>query len=156
MSPTLKTFGKHAVDETYDFIICGGGTTGCTLATRLVLRPSRPSVLLLEAGLHNSFLEFTSMPLGWTVGFDISHDWNLINKKSTVLNDREVKLSRGRYLGGCSGCNGTLCVRGVKEDFDDWNMEGWPGDEVWGWMNKVGDSDSLSLLRLADDNTFEF
>ncbi|CCX04314.1 Similar to L-sorbose 1-dehydrogenase; acc. no. Q47944 [Pyronema omphalodes CBS 100304] len=97
MSPTLKTFGKHALNDTYDFIICGGGTTGCTLATRLALQPSRPSVLLLEAGLHNSFLEFTSMPLGWTAGFDISHDWNLINKKSTVLNDREVKLSRAWF-----------------------------------------------------------
>lgn len=33
--------------------------------------------------------------------------------------------------------NGTLCVRGTKQDYDDWNMPGWSGDEVFGYMKKV-------------------
>ena len=51
--------------------------------------------------------------------------------------DRQVKLSRGRFLGGCSGCNGTLCIRGNKQDYDDWGLEGWGGDDFFNYMRKV-------------------
>lgn len=51
--------------------------------------------------------------------------------------DRQVKLSRGRFLGGCSGCNGTLCIRGNKQDYDDWGLEGWSGDDFFNYMRKV-------------------
>lgn len=54
------------------------------------------------------------------------------------INERQVKLSRGKYLGGCSGCNGTLCIRGSRQDFDDWGLQGWSGDEFFGYMRKVG------------------
>ena len=57
------------------------------------------------------------------------------------INDRRVKLSRGKYLGGCSGCNGTLCIRGTKQDYDDWGLEGWSGEEFFGYMRKVGRPD---------------
>lgn len=53
------------------------------------------------------------------------------------VNNRQVKLSRGRFLGGCSGCNGTLCIRGVKQDFDAWGLPGWSGDEVFACMRKA-------------------
>lgn len=86
-----------------------------------------------------------------------SGDWNITNEPRQVFNNREIKLSRGKYgeslsivftkeengadtnrfLGGSSGVNGTLCVRGVKEDFDDWGIPGWTGDEVFNYMSKV-------------------
>jgi len=53
------------------------------------------------------------------------------------VNNRQVKLSRGKFLGGCSGCNGTLCIRGSKQDYDDWGMEGWSGEEFFKYMSKV-------------------
>lgn len=53
------------------------------------------------------------------------------------VDNRQVKLSRGRFLGGCSGCNGTLCVRGCKQDYDDWGLEGWTGEEFFKYMRKV-------------------
>lgn len=53
------------------------------------------------------------------------------------MNDRQVKLSRGKFLGGCSGCNGTLCVRGTKQDYDDWGLQGWSGDEFFKYMSQV-------------------
>ena len=53
------------------------------------------------------------------------------------VDDRQVKLSRGRFLGGSSGCNGTLCVRGSPQDYDDWGLEGWSGKEVFAAMRKV-------------------
>lgn len=53
------------------------------------------------------------------------------------VNNRQVKLSRGRFLSGCSGCNGTLCIRGCKQDYDDWGLEGWTGEEFFKYMRKV-------------------
>lgn len=53
------------------------------------------------------------------------------------INNRQVKLSRGKFLGGCSGCNGTLCIRGSKQDYDDWNIAGWGGEEFFEYMRKV-------------------
>jgi choline dehydrogenase-like flavoprotein len=53
------------------------------------------------------------------------------------VDNRQVKLSRGRFLGGSSGCNGTLCIRGNKQDYDDWGLEGWSGEEFFEAMRKV-------------------
>lgn len=50
---------------------------------------------------------------------------------------RQVKVSRGRFLGGSSGVNGTLCIRGTKQDYDDWGMEEWTGDKMFGYMAKA-------------------
>jgi len=48
-----------------------------------------------------------------------------------------VKVSRGKFLGGSSGVNGTLCIRGTRQDYDDWNMPGWSGEEVFSYMKKA-------------------
>ena len=40
-------------------------------------------------------------------------------------------------MGGSSGCNGTICVRGVKQDYDDWGSPEWSGDEMFRCMRKV-------------------
>jgi choline dehydrogenase-like flavoprotein len=84
--------------------------------------------------------------------FDKETDWNIVSEKGPSIDDRQVKLSRGKYLGGSSGCNGTLCIRGSKQDFDDWGLDGWSGDEFFGYMQKVswptGESD-----KTAADNS---
>jgi choline dehydrogenase-like flavoprotein len=69
--------------------------------------------------------------------FDTEADWNIVTEPSPGANGRQVKASRGRFLGGSSGVNGTLCIRGTKQDYDDWNMPGWSGEEVFGYMKKV-------------------
>ena len=53
---------------------------------------------------------------------------------------RKVKVSRGRFLSGSSGVNGTLCIRGTKQDYDDWGMEEWTGDKMFGYMAKASRS----------------
>jgi choline dehydrogenase-like flavoprotein len=69
--------------------------------------------------------------------FDTDADWNIVTEPGSGVNGRQVKVSRGKFLGGSSGVNGTLCIRGTKQDFDDWNMPGWSGEEVFGYMKKV-------------------
>lgn len=54
----------------------------------------------------------------WASNLDGPEDWNIISEKGTGINDRQVKLSRGKFLGGSSGLNGTLCIKGSKQDYD--------------------------------------
>lgn len=90
-------------------------------------------------GKSDPFRFLTSSDISrWSQLFDKETDWNIVSEKKPEVNGRSVKLSRGKFLGGCSGCNGTLCVRGVKQDFDDWGLEGWSGDEFFKYMCKVG------------------
>lgn len=95
------------------------------------------SVLVLEAGPDNANLENVHMPGGWSNNFDKETDWNLVTEPMKSLDSRQVKTSRGRFLGGSSGVNGTLCIRGTKQDYDDWGLAEWTGDKMWQYMAKV-------------------
>jgi hypothetical protein len=43
----------------------------------------------------------------------------------------------GWKQGGSSGSNGTICIRGIKQDHDDWGFPEWSGDEMFRAMKKV-------------------
>ncbi|KAG0127752.1 hypothetical protein HOY82DRAFT_586762 [Tuber indicum] len=119
----------------YDYIICGGGTAGSVVAARLA--ESRDiSVLLIEAGQHNSLLENSHMNRCSKL-FDTDTDWNIVTEPNLGLGGRQVKATRGKFLGGSSGCNGTLSIRGTKQDYDDWELPGWSGDDVWRCIEKA-------------------
>lgn len=139
--------GRIQQDE-YDFIICGGGTSGCVVAGRLA-DDANISILVVEAGPHNKDLENVHMVGGWSKNFDSETDWNLVTEPGHGINDRQVKLSRGRFLGGSSGVNGTLCIRGSKQDYDDWDLTGWSGEEMFAYMRKVSQR-SLVLHNTTD------
>jgi choline dehydrogenase-like flavoprotein len=126
------------MDETYGYIICGGGTAGCVVAGRLA-EDSNVKILLLEAGPHNKDLETVHMVGGWSQNFDKETDWNITTQSMKGVDGRQVKVSRGRFLGGSSGVNGTLCIRGSKQDYDDWGLKGWGGEEMMRYMSKVSD-----------------
>ncbi len=71
----------------------------------------------------------------WSKNFNTEDDWNFTSKG---MNGRQIKASRGKYTGGSSGCNGTLCIRGTKQDYDDWNVgPNWSGEEMWKSMARV-------------------
>ncbi|KAH7117446.1 hypothetical protein EDB81DRAFT_701766 [Dactylonectria macrodidyma] len=125
-----------AASESFDFIVCGGGTAGCVVASRLAENP-RNRVLVVEAGPHSEHLENVHMAGGWSQNFDTETDWKIVSDEGSAMNNRQVKLSRGKFLGGSSGVNGTLVVRGVKQDFDDWNLEGWSGEKFFDYMKKA-------------------
>ena len=81
---------------------------------------SNARILVVEAGPHNKDLENVHMVGGQPKCIDSELDWNLITPPMNGVNGRQVKLSRGKFLGGSSGVNGTLCIRGSKQDYDDW------------------------------------
>jgi GMC oxidoreductase len=133
---TKMALGRLTDNETYDYIICGGGTAGCVVAGRLA-EDTNVKILLVEAGPHNKDLETVHMVGGWSQNFDKETDWNITTESMDGVDGWQVKVSRGRFLGGSSGVNGTLCIRGLKQDYDDWKIEGWSGEEMMKYMEKV-------------------
>lgn len=94
-------------------------------------------ILLVEAGPDSKDNENIKMTGGWSKNFDSETDWNLVTPPMKGVDGRQVKLSRGKFLGGSSGVNGTLCIRGTEQDFDDWQLPGWSGKEMFHYMRKV-------------------
>lgn len=101
------------------------------------MRTWRPYTWLEGKQTDSISVSLLTSPSSWSKNFDKETDWNVVSEKQAAANDRQVKLSRGKFLGGCSGCNGTLCIRGVKQDYDDWELPGWSGEEVFAYINKV-------------------
>ncbi|KAH9862368.1 hypothetical protein J1614_011022 [Plenodomus biglobosus] len=132
---SLERVDSAESDEVYDYIICGGGTAGCVIAGRLA-DDLDARILILEAGPDNAELANVHMAGGWSQNFDSETDWNISTEPMPTVDNRQVKVSRGRFLGGSSGVNGTLCIRGTKQDYDDWGMEEWSGEKMWGYMKK--------------------
>ena len=95
------------------------------------------SVLVVEAGPDSAELDSVQMVGGWSMNVGKETDWNIKTEPMPGVGGRRVETYRGRFLGGSSGMNGTLCIRGTKQDYDDWDLAGWSGDEVFKYMAKA-------------------
>ncbi len=108
---------------TYDYIIIGAGSAGCTLANRLT-EDDGTRVLLLEAGGwdRNPLIH---IPLGWGKIFqDRLYDWGYFAEPEPVLNGRGVECARGKVIGGSSSVNALFYVRGHRGDYERWASTG--------------------------------
>lgn len=132
----MSTYINGSSTKSYDYVICGGGTAGCVLAGRLAEDKSL-SVLVVEAGSINTEVPFSAIPAALAQVLGTEADWNIMSEPNARLENRELHLGRGKFLGGSSGANGTLCIRGTPQDYDSWEMEGWSGEELFKYMSKA-------------------
>ena len=111
----------------YDHIIVGGGSAGCTLAARLTEDPA-VRVLLLEAGGANKEM-LVRMPagVGNLIKAKSKHNWGFWTEPEPHLDGRQLWWPRGRGLGGSSAINGMIYMRGHPQDYDEWRQMGLPG-----------------------------
>jgi choline dehydrogenase len=119
------------VQPAYDFIVCGGGTSGCVVARRLAENPAA-QVLLLEAG-GDERIEAVRNATLWMSNIGSSRDWQFEAEPAAGLAGRRAALPMGKVLGGGSSINGLIWARGHKRDFDQWAEE--TGDAGWSYQS---------------------
>ena len=113
-------------DETFDYIVVGAGSAGCTLANRLTA-DGKNRVLLLEAGGKDSD-PWIHIPLGWGRILQArDHDWMYFAEPSETMDGRAIECARGKVLGGCSTINAMAYYHGHDCDYDRWESFGNPG-----------------------------
>ncbi|RPD58939.1 GMC oxidoreductase [Lentinus tigrinus ALCF2SS1-7] len=112
--------------RSYDYVIVGGGTAGCVLASRLS-EDRGTTVLLLEAGESNDGKFFSRIPLAFERMLGSAHDWCYRTTPQQSLHERTVEYPRGKLLGGTSSINAMIYQQCDPEDFDAWETRGATG-----------------------------
>lgn len=126
--PRAHAEQAKVVEESYDYIISGGGLAGCLLADRLSADGKK--VLVLEAG-HPDYNNINiRIPAGILRLFRSKYDWQHETRGEKVCNGRNVFLQRGKVLGGSSSTNVCLFHRGSAEDYNIWDIPGWSAADV--------------------------
>ncbi|QPC95521.1 GMC family oxidoreductase [Mesorhizobium sp. INR15] len=132
--------------STFDFVIVGAGAAGCAVASGLIDRKAG-SVLIVEAGPPDSGMLVTA-PLGlvWLMGG--KRDWKYRSAPQSALGGRRLKIPRGRMLGGSSSINSMVWFRGRRDDFDNWDVDGWRWSDVEPAFQAI--EERMRPSRLAD------
>ena len=127
------------VSQSFDYVIVGAGSAGCTLANRLS-EDGKARVLLLEAGGWDRD-PMIHIPLGWgKILVERRHDWMYYCEPEANVGGRKVECARGKIIGGSSSTNAMAYVRGNRGDYDRWAAQGlsdWSYDKVLPYFRKA-------------------
>ncbi|KAI0473339.1 putative GMC oxidoreductase [Xylariaceae sp. FL0804] len=128
----FSSIPEHSASEvngrSYDYIIVGGGTAGCVLASRL--SEGDASVLVIEKG-HFKDNIVSRMPLlsqNMFLGDALQVQGNRWSEPIPGANGRRNRLWAVEGIGGASRMNGMLWTRGFPGDYDAWSdmgLEDW-------------------------------
>jgi choline dehydrogenase-like flavoprotein len=130
------------VTDTFDFIVVGAGSGGCTVAGRLS-EDAATSVALLDAGGRNdNWVVTTPGALVLMVAGNVNN-WAFNTVPQKGLNGRIGYQPRGKGLGGSSAINAMVYIRGHRSDYDHWASLGNTG---WSF------ADVLPYFKRSEDN----
>ena len=127
----------------YDHIVVGLGSSGAVVAARVSEDP-KLSVLGLEAGPDYPKLEELPEDLRNAYGVSVErHDWQYT---AQVIPGRTIPYARAKVTGGCSAVNGSIALRGLPSDYDEWAAA---GNTDWGWK------DLLPYFKRIEDDPLD-
>ena len=113
----------------FDYIIVGGGSSGCVTANKLVNKGA--NVLVIEQG-GSDWNPLLRMPAGFIPMLNGS-PYHTFHKTipQKQLNGRQHDIAQANVLGGGSSINGMVYMRGKPSDYNKWKdaLNG----EAWGW-----------------------
>lgn len=128
--------------EEFDYVVVGGGSAGCVVASRLS-EDAAVRVCLLEAGGEGRDVLIRA-PLGFALAMPRGlNSWNYQTVPQPGFNGRRGFQPRGKALGGSSVINAMIYARGHRSDFDTWAALGNPG---WGY------DDVLPFFKKSETN----
>lgn len=115
------------MDEKFDYIVVGAGSSGCIVASRLTEDPST-RVLLVEAGGSDRSL-IIAMPGALPFVYQSTQlGWGYQSGPEPHLHGKTIDEKAGKVLGGSSSINAMIYNRGNPMDYD-----GWAGDGLKDW-----------------------
>ncbi|MGJ4860772.1 GMC family oxidoreductase [Labrys sp. La1] len=120
----------------YDYIIVGGGSSGCVAAWRMVSEFGA-KVLLLEAGADR-ISPIMHMPAGYMkyLARDTYLDMHKMVPQPQI-GGRSTIVPQARVLGGGSSVNAMVYMRGQSGDYDNWARTLGTGHD-WSWDDMLG------------------
>jgi choline dehydrogenase-like flavoprotein len=120
------------MNESFDFIVVGGGSSGCVMASRLSENPSA-RVLLIESG-HRDGHPWIHIPSTFFKVIEKGRDIvAYVGEPAPELNNRPSIVIQGHVIGGGSSVNAMLYIRGHANDYNQWAQlgnRGWSYDDV--------------------------
>ena len=130
------------MQQEFDYVVIGGGSAGCVMASRLSEDPG-VTVCLLEAGGPDRSV-LIHAPLGFAASAALGlHNWNYQTVPQKGLHGRRGFQPRGKVMGGSSSVNAMVYTRGNKLDYDGWAALGNPG---WSYQ------EVLPFFKRAENN----
>ncbi|SHO65763.1 Choline dehydrogenase [Pseudoxanthobacter soli DSM 19599] len=114
-----------------DFVIVGGGSSGCALAARLSADPAC-SVILLEAGDRDRSL-YIHLPVTYYKTTGSAFSWGYETAPQKHQGDIRTPYTQARVIGGGSSINAQIYIRGNPQDFDGWRDD--HGCTGWGYQD---------------------
>src|SRR5215467_9699041 len=130
-SPGLQSQSGRSISASYDYIVIGAGSAGCTIAARLSEDPAC-RVLLIEAGGADFSRPALQSPVLWPSNFGTDVDWAYRTTPQTKAAGRVIDWPRGKVIGGVASLNAMIWVWGHTTDFDHW-AEG--GNAGWDYAH---------------------
>jgi choline dehydrogenase-like flavoprotein len=123
-----------------------GGASGCVVASRLAHSPSKPSVLLLEAGGSNDSIDHLTGAERFKVAFSPNSplNWGYKTVPQEQLSGQQIDYARGKGLGGSTAINFCGWVVGPRDDYDEWARL--VQDENFNWRNARRCLDKIEKL----------
>ncbi|KAL8761077.1 MAG: hypothetical protein Q9184_002783 [Pyrenodesmia sp. 2 TL-2023] len=126
--PDPRASNKDSKNNTFDYILVGGGTAGLALANRLA-EGSTHSVAVIEAGgfyeQDNGNVSVVPAYCMVNAGTDSTDfnplvDWGFVTEPQKALGGRRLHYTRGKTLGGTSARNWMYYQRPNAGSLDKW------------------------------------